>query len=1576
MSDSSSLGKATPDSATSASAASTQQSTVEQARKFLQDDEVRQATRERKVEFLKSKGIDEAHISQLLAEEESSETATKAQSDSGTDKPSQVARSTDSPTSPSNPVSETKSDRPPIVTYPEFLTKPAKPPPLITVDRFLNTLYGFAGLSTLVYGTSKVILAPMVEALTEARVDLHSTTADNLSKVIEKLESTVSEVPSFAPADRLQIGVGRTAEDDDTTRSVASSYDDPSELFHRDIGVQTSPPATPAPEPFYPGADSSEAQSPTARQSARLAELVASMKTVSEGFVSQSEDYGDVTVLVDQLRGEIDKISTAALTADYGSTASYSFYGSAGRNEPDDEIKQAKENIRRVKGVLLSTRNFPMSTSPDNNATASPGPDADSRRRSGRVVKVPQKFAPDAIASSKRKRGADHDEDDGDLENDEIDADGQVSDDEADEDDEDADEHGARSKRKRPAQGKKTKKPALKKPKINGSAPAGSHAARLPSRPKKPARVAVAGEGDGLYGMLPRRGFGYPCTRTDRASFRAADVFGSGDTADDVAGRWYTKYQNDHTGAVTDLVNCVLLAAGCDQQVTEDDINDPDNCNNRLTELQSLYEEQQITEYPLISRDKSAKGFRDLLVSFFRSLINVFHETDLLYTDPPLMENIVRWVASMSSATLRPFRHTATTVALSMQYALVEVAGILDERITKLTQQIEGEKSRQGKRKDKSSKDRLAAIQKNLDDANQNRELCGEQIKELFDVVFVHRYRDVDPKIRTECVEALGNWIWILPTVFMEPQYLRYLGWMLSDIVSATRMEVLKQLSRVFKRDAQKLGHFIDRFRPRLIEMATKDADVSVRVNAISVIENLRATGMLEPDELDAIGKLIFDAELRVRKAVVGFFAECVDDAVESKIEDLGGEEAVQELSIDDETYDSPRRDWINIKCLAEILAAYEAQLEEEQPDETVRGLEAATDLLGSGLPENRVSLASQVLYDKIDEVNNWEILAGYLLYDHSVSTKSRSKSKGQSAEASFKKAVAPSGPEETILLEILAAAVKVNLAHSAESEKHRRKGGRVDDQDAVENPGVRLASAIPELLSKFGADPTTATIVLRLEHSLDLDIFQQLRQDSATYERLLDEICTQFSRHGDKDVITEATAALLHARHYAELEEITDTKINTLWEDAINSLRNFDKICELSVRGNLDLAAANELSTILLKISQLSSVADCTEILEAEGSSIDSNSSAIDVLASTVHRGKFEQPDDDLDNVEDEITGYAIKACQFYFMWKMRAILKAVASGDAIPDEETDRLVVLEKKLQTNLIQTLSSRAVNDDLRLFATGSLCDLSVLFGSLRRELDHQVVNADRYRALRALVLEIPAGLVGELISIFNGAERAYARRAKKTLNELAEDEDPLDDDELSDDEDGREEDEDEAGLTAEERRAAELRAEKALCELSAKYVLAVLARMVGGDDAKLRRRMLRNHNRLGNNYREIVAYLDERRLRELAEGKAKKSRAAAARRAAAKGPAGGPAAEAQRKTAVSEEIVVGGDDEDQDQDQDMGLNDPFGEEEEEQAEEGTEEDLRRRELLDDPGVEEPESSDEEGRGADDDSVIGD
>jgi len=155
----------------------------------------------------------------------------------------------------------------------------------------------------------------------------------------------------------------------------------------------------------------------------------------------------------------------------------------------------------------------------DNHATVSPAPEDGSRRsRSGRVVRAPSKFTPDAApaAAGKRKRPEDHDDDDDDdpddddnqghgngenLENEPPASDSDISD--PDDDDPDDQDHAAggaaRPKKRRPASSNKVKKPAAKKPKINGST--STYAADLPSRPKKAARVAIVdSEGEGLYG--------------------------------------------------------------------------------------------------------------------------------------------------------------------------------------------------------------------------------------------------------------------------------------------------------------------------------------------------------------------------------------------------------------------------------------------------------------------------------------------------------------------------------------------------------------------------------------------------------------------------------------------------------------------------------------------------------------------------------------------------------------------------------------------------------------------------------------------------------------------------------------------------------------------------------------------------------------------------------------------------------------------------------------------------------------------------------------------------------------------
>lgn len=929
--------------------------------------------------------------------------------------------------------------------------------------------------------------------------------------------------------------------------------------------------------------------------------------------------------------------------------------------------------------------------------------------------------------------------------------------------------------------------------------------------------------------------------------------------------------------------------------------------------------------------------------------MNVLHETDALYTDEPLMENIARWVYTMSSSTLRPFRHTATTIALAMELALASVAGKLDDRITKTQQQVDAEKARKGKSR---NKDMLANLQKSLNEANHNREMCGKYMLDCFDVVFVHRYRDIDARIRTECVEALGSWIWVLPTVFMEPEYLRYLGWLLSDIVASVRQEVLKQLARVFRRDAAKLGHFIDRFRPRLMEMATQDLDVSVRVAAVNVIEVLGENGMLEPDEIDNIGRLIFDFEPRIRKSVVKFFADIVDAAVEQKVEAMGGEDAVDDMfpESDDVDESAPRKEWVEIKALAENLAVYESQLEDDDSGSR-RVLDVSADMMSAIAPETRMLLASQVLYDKLETVKDWGILIGYLLHDHTTSTKSKARSKS-STEAILRQHIAPTAEEEAILLEVLVAAVKQNLVHITEADKGRKKPNRGEVTESADDVALSLAQSIPKLLNKFGAEPNTATTVLRLQHLLDFDVFQQLRQESSTLERLLDGICTQFTRHLDRDVVSSATVALLRARRCEEFEETVDLKISELWDNVVDTFRNLDHSNDLSKRGELGAGVLSQLSNTLMKMSNLAGIKDCVDVLEAQEA--DGSKAPIQILVSIVHRGRFEQPDEELDDLEDEATSFAIKCCTSYFMWKVVSLIRAIEMQTDVSSDAISRLSKLRKDYQTNLIHTFSSRAINDDIRLFAAGSLCDLHVTFSSLKRSLDHWSAAgaAKKYAGLLALNPEIQPGLVPELINIFDGAERAYAKKTRKHLNEPAEDEDPIDDDQLSDIDEEEE-------LSASEKHAADLRAEKALCELAAKYLRAIVAQVVdrtGQHAGKLKKRLLRNANKLGKTFQDTVAYLDEKKMRDDKAAKAKRA-AAAASRVKSKTPA-------QKEPAKSAEIIVAEDDSEDD--------------EQVEPEEGTEEDLRQRELVDDP-IEDPDSDDEAGANnaaPDDDSILGD
>lgn len=902
------------------------------------------------------------------------------------------------------------------------------------------------------------------------------------------------------------------------------------------------------------------------------------------------------------------------------------------------------------------------------------------------------------------------------------------------------------------------------------------------------------------------------------------------------------------------------------------------------------------------------------------------------------MENIESWVGTMSSAGNRPFRHTATAISLAIVSALCELGKEVVDTTAKTLRLSENEK-----KKSRVNKGRVKELDDKVKDSGKRRDALDTIIASWFDTVFVHRYRDVDPRIRLDCVQALSSWIKTYPDRFFDGTYLRYLGWVLSDTAAPTRLEVIKQLQKLFKvkDNLGGLKAFTERFRGRVVEMSTRDAEPNVRAAAVELLDTLREAGLLEPDDVDSVGRLIFDSEPRVRKAVVGFFAQNINDLYDAKIEELGGQEALEEATRESGgDYDAPRPEWLKLKCLVEMLKSYDAE-EQALPSQVERWPGGSGySLIASGI-ESRFSVAAESLCSQVPEIKEWEILAGYLLYDHSQPIQNGTAS--EDAESLIKNSCKLDEKEEVLLLEVLNAAVKLGLAETVEAaaDKKAKRTKREKELLAEEQEiaARHLAQLIPRLLKKFGAQPEAATAVLRLEHVLNLEIFQELRQDSTTYAALLDDINKQFLTHGSESVLAEASAALLHARRFDDLGEVTDGKVQALWQDTTNALYALVRGKDITQRGNLNPNILTGLSNTVLRLSNLAGISDCVEVYEAAPTPASAGRSkkaksqkaadepeppAVDVLIEILHRGiptKDVPPETDV--LEDALVSNATKAVLFYFLWKIKAWQGLISSNGTIAYSDVEAMAAREDSFIGRLTQIMKKRKGADEVRLTAAGALLDLHCAFVTLRqaRRNKNQATQADD--DWTALVMEVDVDTQVILRDVLAAAERGFAKKSKHKLEDGVDEEDePLSDDEdPQSDEDGADDEED--GARTEEKMQSVLLAEQRLCELASKLVMGILAGVVDGkdvprfahedDDAPgpMRKRLERNKAKLGQNFKQVVEFLNE----EKKQG-AKASRAAKAAKAKAKGKVEQAKKAKKAQAAKSKEIVEMEDDEDE------------------------------------------------------------
>uniref|UniRef100_A0A7N0T5J0 SCD domain-containing protein n=1 Tax=Kalanchoe fedtschenkoi TaxID=63787 RepID=A0A7N0T5J0_KALFE len=200
--------------------------------------------------------------------------------------------------------------------------------------------------------------------------------------------------------------------------------------------------------------------------------------------------------------------------------------------------------------------------------------------------------------------------------------------------------------------------------------------------------------------------------------------------------------------------------------------------------------------------------------------------------------------------------------------------------------------------------------------AEKKKRAEGARVDSLNKRLFVHRYRDIDPNIRTTCIQSLGYWNLSYPSLILLDRYLKHLGWTLND-------KVIHALQNLYK---------VDDNIPSLSLFT--EIDISVAVSAIGLINQLLSNQLLSNDDLGPIYDLLVDYSPKIRRAIGELvFDHLIAQRTSSSQSEFSTEPILSTYVIDDIwEYMEAMKDW---KTIVSILLDEDPSIELTDEDET-----------------------------------------------------------------------------------------------------------------------------------------------------------------------------------------------------------------------------------------------------------------------------------------------------------------------------------------------------------------------------------------------------------------------------------------------------------------------------------------------------------------------------------------------------------------------------------------------------------------------------------------------------------------
>ncbi|XP_029314249.1 cohesin subunit SA-2 isoform X2 [Cottoperca gobio] len=339
---------------------------------------------------------------------------------------------------------------------------------------------------------------------------------------------------------------------------------------------------------------------------------------------------------------------------------------------------------------------------------------------------------------------------------------------------------------------------------------------------------------------------------------------------------WIEAYVTDRDTSLLDLISFFIHCSGCKGVVTAEMCQSKEDSElmskmvEELDEVAGLQYKKFLAypwiltvtwpmdtdsaEYPLMQPAPYGRWFHSEFCDFVSVLVAQCQHSVIF--DSYLMNTLISLLTELSDSYVRAFRHTCTLAAVKLLSSLVAVALSLSVGIENSQKLYEVQKTK--------TRQKSALQQERMQKKITERAEIESMMDIIFKGVFLKRYRDVLPEIRSICMTELGLWMKLYSSAFLNDSYLKYMGWMMHDKIPDVRLKCVLGLQGLYVDPPllPKLDLFTSRFKDRMISMTLdKDNEVAVQTMKLLLLISKTSDDVLSPEDYKQLLQFVYSSQ-------------------------------------------------------------------------------------------------------------------------------------------------------------------------------------------------------------------------------------------------------------------------------------------------------------------------------------------------------------------------------------------------------------------------------------------------------------------------------------------------------------------------------------------------------------------------------------------------------------------------------------------------------------------------------------------------------------------------------------------